>query len=164
MFATIVILAVLGVFTIALEFFLPGGILGVLGVILLVASSVMAFTEYGASTGLIFTTCIFIFAILGLFAWLKLFPKLPGGRDLMLRQAVGGGDGQASKYNNFLERTGTAATDLRPAGKATIDGERLDVVAETDMIAAGTPVRVVAVEGYRIVVVPDKPGETPENT
>jgi membrane-bound serine protease (ClpP class) len=41
---------------------------------------------------------------------------------------------------------------LRPAGFAEIDGERVDVVAEGEMIEAGVPVVVSRMEGNRIVV------------
>ena len=40
----------------------------------------------------------------------------------------------------------------RPAGTAEFDGERYDVVAEGLAIAAGRAVKVVDVEGNRIVV------------
>ena len=49
---------------------------------------------------------------------------------------------------------GTAASYLRPAGIATIDGRRVDVLTEGEFIAAGTPIRVVRVEGARVFVEP----------
>ena len=45
---------------------------------------------------------------------------------------------------------------LRPSGTALIDGERLDVVSEGDFVEPGQKVRVVKVEGLRIVVRPEK--------
>ena len=47
---------------------------------------------------------------------------------------------------------GTAESPLRPAGTAKIGGERMDVVAESGYIDAGTPVRVVSVQGNVITV------------
>jgi len=41
---------------------------------------------------------------------------------------------------------------LRPSGMAVIDGKRLDVVAESGMIAAGSAIKVIAVEGTRVIV------------
>jgi membrane-bound serine protease (ClpP class) len=47
---------------------------------------------------------------------------------------------------------GVASTDLRPSGKARF-GERLvDVVSSGDFIEAKTPIRVIEVEGARVVV------------
>ena len=48
--------------------------------------------------------------------------------------------------------TGVARTDLRPAGMAEIDGERVDVVADGEYLAAGAPIEVVRDEGYRRLV------------
>ncbi len=48
--------------------------------------------------------------------------------------------------------TGTAVSALRPAGKATIDGKRVDVVSDSEFIARDTAVTVVEVEGGRVVV------------
>jgi membrane-bound serine protease (ClpP class) len=41
---------------------------------------------------------------------------------------------------------------LRPSGTANINGQRVDVVTEGGLIERGTAVKVVAVEGSRIVV------------
>ena len=41
---------------------------------------------------------------------------------------------------------------LRPAGIAEIDGERLDVVSEGDLIDANETIVVTRVDGNRIVV------------
>ena len=47
---------------------------------------------------------------------------------------------------------GVALTDLRPAGAARIENRRVDVVANSEYIAKNTPLRVVQVEGVRVVV------------
>jgi membrane-bound serine protease (ClpP class) len=49
-------------------------------------------------------------------------------------------------------REGVALTVLRPSGMALIDGRRFDVVAESAMIERGSAVRVVQVDGTRVVV------------
>jgi membrane-bound serine protease (ClpP class) len=68
---------------------------------------------------------------------------------LTLATVVGGID---NTRTDLLEKTGVAKTALRPSGTAVIDGERVDVVTEGNLIEPGTPVRVVAVEGLRVVV------------
>ena len=49
---------------------------------------------------------------------------------------------------------GVARSILRPSGKADFGGELYDVITEGQFVDPGTPVRVVAVEGARIVVEP----------
>jgi membrane-bound serine protease (ClpP class) len=53
---------------------------------------------------------------------------------------------------SFHGAAGVAWSDLRPAGIAVFDGKRVDVVTRGDYIPAGTPVEVLADEGYRRVV------------
>jgi membrane-bound serine protease (ClpP class) len=52
----------------------------------------------------------------------------------------------------LLNGTGVALSQLRPSGTATINGQRVDVVTEGGLIERGTAIKVVAVEGARIVV------------
>ncbi len=47
---------------------------------------------------------------------------------------------------------GKAHTTLRPSGKAEFENELLDVVSQGEFIPAGAPVRIVLVEGTKVVV------------
>ena len=44
---------------------------------------------------------------------------------------------------------------LRPSGLATIDDERIDVVTEGEVIQKDQPIKVIEIEGNRIVVAMD---------
>jgi membrane-bound serine protease (ClpP class) len=57
-----------------------------------------------------------------------------------------------SKAQWPIGAVGAAETMLRPAGKARIEGKLLDVVAESEVIPAGTPVIVVKKVGPMTVV------------
>ena len=62
----------------------------------------------------------------------------------------------AQDMSYFIDRMGVAQTVLRPSGVADFDGVKLDVVADGEYIPAGAGVRVVKVEGARIVVRPER--------
>ena len=47
---------------------------------------------------------------------------------------------------------GVCSTDLRPAGSITVEGEPVDVVTEGDFVTKGDIVKVISVEGSRVVV------------
>ena len=49
-------------------------------------------------------------------------------------------------------KTGRAVTTLRPAGTAIIDGVRVDVVTDGEFLPADTEIKVLTVEGMRVVV------------
>ena len=52
----------------------------------------------------------------------------------------------------LLQQAGTALTPLRPSGTASINGRRVDVVTEGPFVERGATVKVIAVEGMRVVV------------
>lgn len=47
---------------------------------------------------------------------------------------------------------GKAQTQLRPSGKGNFEGRLVDVVTQGDLIDVGTPLRILEVEGARVVV------------
>ena len=49
-------------------------------------------------------------------------------------------------------KTGTSLTMLRPAGKAEIEGQKIDVVSEGNFIDSNSEIKVLKVEGSRVVV------------
>ena len=55
-------------------------------------------------------------------------------------------------YDHLLGRSGVTTTPLVPSGLAMIDGALIDVASEGDMLEADTPIRVVDVRGYRVIV------------
>ena len=88
---------------------------------------------------------------------LRLLPRLPFGRKLILEADMDAADGFASappEDRMLLGRSGRTLSALRPAGVAEIDGHRVDVVSEGNYVPAGTPIDVTRVDGNRIVVRP----------
>lgn len=95
----------------------------------------------------------------------RLFPSIPFLRNRLHLPEGGLAAGAAVLPADVLPKVGavgTAATDLRPAGRATIDGRACDVVGEGGWVGAGAPLRVVRVEGTRVVV--RATGPAPEAT
>ncbi len=54
--------------------------------------------------------------------------------------------------NELIGAIGVCATDLRPAGTITVEGEPIDVVTEGGFVKQGDIVKVINVEGSRVVV------------
>ena len=55
-------------------------------------------------------------------------------------------------YSRLLGRSGVTTTPLVPSGLAMIGNELIDVSSEGDMLDVDTPIRVVDVRGYRVIV------------
>lgn len=155
----IIALIVVGVFLLALEVFvIPGfGVSGILGIAALI-TGIFLVTD-SLLKGVLFTGGALI--VLGIITYLsfrsartrRLWQKF----SLTTRQTLKGGYvAPKVQYEAFLGRTGISLTQLRPAGTADFDGEYLDVVTEGGFIGPRTGVKVVAVEGTRIVVREEK--------
>ncbi len=145
-------LLTIGIVLICLEIFVPGGIIGTIGALCLVASMVLSFFAFPPAYGI--PICIGVILLMGicLALFIKVFPKSPIGRLMTL--SADGSDFSASQEGlpDLLNTEGVTKSDLRPAGFAIIDGKRIDVVSEGGMIEKDTKVRVIEVEGNRVVV------------
>jgi membrane-bound serine protease (ClpP class) len=97
-----------------------------------------------------------ILAIIVIALLARFFPSLPLFRRLVLASTENAGPALEVKPTSGLAvhpgMTGVARSILRPAGKVEIDGMLVDVVTEGEFLEAGATVRVLAVEGSRIVV------------
>lgn len=145
----LLILLVIGAALLFIETLLPGGIAGVAGTLCLLAAIWVGYREFGQPGGTIVLIAVFSGWLVGVWAWLKYFPDSRVARPFISRSAVGELGGAQPE---LLHATGIAASQLRPSGVALIAGQRLDVVTEGSLIDKDTPVRVVLVEGSRIVV------------
>lgn len=156
------LLVALGVALLALEIFvLPGiTVAGIAGIGALVAGLALALVGAGATTATIVTAlgrvaAAILLALAGGFLLLRLLPRLPFGRQLVLTAEVPAAEGYVSPPRgdqSWLGRSGVASSPLRPAGIADFDGVRVDVVSEGAYIDAGTAIDVTRVDGNRIVV------------
>ena len=57
-----------------------------------------------------------------------------------------------ANYDHLLGKSGVTTTPLVPSGLALIDNELIDVSSEGDMLETDTPISVVNVRGYRVIV------------
>ena len=145
------ILAALILFT--AEIFLPGMIAGALGIVCLAASVIVAANEFGSGPAFILLSAELTVGVILFFIWMRYFPDTPLGRKFSLNKNEPQ-TGAPPEWQSLTGQTGESLTYLRPAGTAVIDGKRADVVAEGQYIPAGTKIKVVKVEGMRIVVRP----------
>lgn len=148
----VVLLFVAGIVVILAEFFLPGGMLGVLGGGLVIASVIvgwMRFPQYGPIIlGVEFAGVVFS-VVLGLY----LLSHTRLGNHLVLQTAQPSDEGYTSPSEDvaLVGQMAQVQTALRPAGSIVVDGRRIDAVSDGTFIETGTTVRIVEVEGHRVV-------------
>jgi membrane-bound serine protease (ClpP class) len=146
------ILLVSGLMLIGAEIFVPGGLLGAMGAVALLGAIGAAFAAFGSTAGSYAAVGIIFLVGLVIYLWIKIFPKTRVGKRMTVSMDLGDSKATESGLSELLGKTGTASSDLRPAGFAVVDGKRVDVVSRGEMIAKGTPVTVIDVESNRVVV------------
>lgn len=147
-------LFILGVVLLLIEIFLiPGfGLTGISGIILIFVS--IFFTLGGGekalySIGVVAAILLVLFVIL-----LILFPRLPIWKKLGLKERLETEKGYTSytKIDELVGKEGIVLTTLRPAGTIEIDGKRYDALSLGEFIEKGTKIKVIKVEGGKIIV------------
>ncbi len=143
-------------------FIIPGfGITGISGIILIFASIFLSllgskpFIDMErVSIAIIQLSGSILFALIGIFVLAKYLPKSKAFNKLVLAQSEKAEEGFVSypSIKELVGKEGIAFTTLRPGGTAEIDGRRIDVVAESEYITQGTKIKVLRVEGIKVVV------------
>ena len=147
-------LIVAGLALIVAEVYLVPGlnVVGIIGFLLILFAVGFVFSEHGFAGGM--TTLVATAAVGGgLFyamwtsgAWDRFV--LAANLQTDERQTARESEHRA----RYLGKEGVATTPLRPTGVAEIDGERIEVVTEGEFIAAGSLLRVVAMDRRRYFV------------
>ncbi|MFW8565377.1 NfeD family protein [Orrella sp. 11846] len=158
----IILLLISGLILLGIEIFIiPGfGFIGLLGLIAIVAALVMSTTGQGATVQSLISALArlgasAVLAMLASLILLRFLPKTRLGRQIVLQTnltAKHGFSSEPQQDHALLGLQGVAASTLRPAGIATIEGQRVDVVSNGEYINAGEAIQVTHVDGNRVVV------------
>ncbi len=152
---TSITLVVCGLILVMAEVFIPGGIAGSMGALLAAVGVIMGFT-LDPLFGLILLVASFVGGIIAFWLWLKVFPKTPVGKRIILQSDARTWHGFSNENSALLGKSGMAHTPLHPSGIAVIEGKRVDVVTRGEMLDKDAPIKVVEVQGNRVVVSVDK--------
>ena len=143
----------LGMGLIIVEVFLPGfGLPGVAGIALVGVGTIMAAMHFGTLTAV--ALLLVIIAVLAvLISWLlRSAAKGDMGKSKLFLHQKDELCDQQQDMQVFVGHEGKTLSVLRPSGIGDFDGVRLNVVTEGEFIENGTPIRIVRVEGGKIVV------------
>lgn len=146
------VLQIAGILVIMAEIIIPsGGILSLVAAGLIGYSLYLAFTTVSATAGYLFLAADAVILPLLVYVGLKLLEKSP----VTLRRTLSSRDGvtsQALNLESLIGKQGTAVTDLRPSGKALMEGKKVDVVTRGDYISKESKIIVIQVTGNQVIV------------
>ena len=165
-----ILLLLIGIGLLLTEIFvLPGfGIAGVAGLVCLALGFYLGITRVPIpqyewdfvrleEAGFIFVVSFGLFLVLTLLSW-RFLPASPLGRRMVLATDLSIETGYTVQTEEderlAIGLTGVATTTLRPAGRGRFNNKNISVVSYGQYIDAGTPIRIVEVEGNRHVVAP----------
>ncbi|AXZ23307.1 NfeD family protein [Staphylococcus warneri] len=148
-----VILFAVGVIFVIIELFVVGAVIGMIGMILITISIVML-----GNNLLLMLGNVIVALILSIIEWVilvKLFKrKIPFLEKVILKDSTNAESGYMSHddRSHLVGKTARTITDLRPAGIITCDDDRIDAVSDGTFILRNRQVKILEVEGTRVVV------------
>ena len=146
------ILQLVGVVVVIAEIILPsGGILSIVALGVFGYSLFVVFSEISKTVGFAFVVADLVLIPFLVILGLKLLARSP----VTLRKTLSREKGVSSQpfdLGSYIDTQGTAVTDLRPAGKAIINGKRVDVVTRGEYFEKDATIIVTAVTGNQIIV------------
>lgn len=143
---------------------IPGfGVAGIAGLLLVVGSLFAAlvgniglqFPDSQELASAILTMAVtLVLLIVLMFSIGRYLPRSQRFNQLVLAPELSSISGYVSSdtIEALKGKSGRTLTPLRPSGAAEIDGERVDVIAASEFISAGTDIEVVRVRGSRVEV------------
>lgn len=149
----IVALFAVGLVLLFFEVIVPGGVLGVLGALLMLAGCGVAFAEFGVNGGSVAT--VLAFALIGLTLYFELFllPKTAWGRKLFLERTIAArSQPPPANANEIVGQTGETLTTLAPSGYVLVAGRKYEAASQSGLLPRGTAVKVTGLDNFRLLV------------
>jgi membrane-bound ClpP family serine protease len=149
----IIILFLAGILLLAIEVFVPGMIVGIIGGLSILAGVVTAFNLYGSGGGMIALLCGG--ALLGLTLYIEfvVLPKTKLAKALSMQATVEGTSQPAvADLATVLNQQGETITPLSPSGYISVQGRRYEAFSQSGYLAKGVTVRVTGLDNFRLIV------------
>jgi membrane-bound ClpP family serine protease len=142
----LILLYILGFGLLLVELFVPGMIAGIIGLLLIGFVIVAIITTKSVFWGLVLLAFTIVAGALVIRTAVRRFS---------LRKSLTRAEGYSSAREDLkqlLGREGVVLTMLRPSGTAEFDGQRVDGVSAGEIVSKETRIKVIEVEGNRVVV------------
>ncbi|WP_184664338.1 NfeD family protein [Texcoconibacillus texcoconensis] len=130
------------------------------GTIGLIGSLLMIFSLALPAPSVVYGVLVAMGVVIGAavsYLFTKVFPPRNLWSKLMFKEKMSAELGYQSmneSHQELVGKTGVATTDFRPIGTVEIDGRTYSATSEGRWLNAGTDVKVIDVDGTRMVVVP----------
>lgn len=143
-------LIIIGLALIVIEMiFIPGTtVVGIIGLICLIAGLVMSFNNFGSSIGWLTTGGTTILAA-GVFIYSF---RSGAWKKFALKQSIDSKVNDSTPINVEIGDEGLALSALRPIGKGEINGQVLEIRSFGELVEADSKIKVAKIEKRKIFV------------
>ena len=157
----IVTLFLAGILLLVIEVVVPGGILGIIGGVLMLAGVVSAFTEYGMTGGTVAAVIGVVVVSIALYLEFVMLPRSRLAHKLVLDSTISGtSQPPVANRADVVGREVVAVTALTPTGYVELAGRRYEAFARDGHTRAGERLQVIDLDTFRLIV---SKSSTPEN-
>ncbi len=149
----ILLLFSIGILFIAVEVIIPGGILGTVGALLMLAGSIKAFIDYGTVGGITAVLVALGIVVLALFIEFRVLPRTKFGKRAFLTKeitAVSAAFGEEAR--ELIGKSAEALTMLSPSGYIRVDGQRYEAFCQSGQAPVGSALEIVGADNFRLIV------------
>lgn len=145
-------LIVLGLVLVSFEIIVPGGLLGFLGAVSIIAACVLAYQDYGmlGALGLFIGTGVL--TVIMLVLELKFVPRTKIGQKMFLGESVESQSTHTLGDEELEGKEGEALTTLTPTGQVLVEGNQYEGFSKDGLIPKGGKITVVGRDNFRILV------------
>ncbi len=150
------LIAIIGLMCFYIEFFVPGGILAITGVILLIGSSVIFFFKTD-STGFsfLYVLSLLIASVFVCYIALRHIRKSARKNSFFLESDQQGYSAEKIE-ENLVGKTGVVCTELKPAGHVRIEDKVYQALSQGPFLSKGEVVEVTEMKGSHLIVTSKK--------
>lgn len=144
----------LGIVLLAIEIFvIPGfGITGILGILGIVAGIFMSFGINNIAQAVLIVFVSLIADIILIIILARFILKSKGFKNIVALETDTAGYHSSVSYDNLLGCEGITDTFFRPSGNIIINDKKYDAITEGEFINKGAKIKVILVEGNKIVI------------
>ena len=152
MTTAILLLAVSGILLLAAEVFVPGGILGALGSLCLLAGVVLVYMEGGWLAALGALALSFILAMVAFYAEIKILERTKLGRSGILSASLQGSATAPQAAADIVGKCGEVMTPMNPTGMVRVEGALYEAASIDGSLGKGEQFVIVGQDNFRLLV------------
>ncbi len=149
---TIILIIAAGIVLVSLEVFLPGGILGILGILVIGLGLWMVYGEYGGGVTLWALMGSILTLLIILAIELAILRRTRAGKSFFLQSVQAGRTTTRETAEDLVGEEGVTLTVLAPTGSVRVKNTIYEAISQDGYIARDEPVSVVSQANFRLVV------------